>query len=312
MKILITGGTGFLGERLVRALLKKGHKACVFSNERNSEIEKMGTVLIIGDIFDKKKIRKALSGVDVVYHLAAILDESNPLMYKVNVDGTRNVISACRNSGVKRIILPSSIGVLGYTEKPAVEDMPYNPSTEYEKSKAEAERLVIGSGVAYTIARITIICGPNSFWRQIFRAARKGYPIIGSGDNHWHLVYVDDAVNALVLMLKPKAKNRIYHIADDDPHTYREVYETIAEVSGCRKPEKHVPVFLVKCVALLHETKCRIIGKKPNVTKMRSSIERLIRERIVCIEKAKKELGYKPKYDLEKGMKKTYRCLKEK
>ena len=310
MKILVTGGSGFLGMRLVERLVSKGHDVTVFFRHDSPEIKKAGTKQIIGDVSDHDALSGALSRIDIVYHLAANLDESDPSMEQDNRKSTENVIDCCREKKIKRLIFTSSIGVLGNTDAPVTEDMPYNPTTRYEKSKMDCEKLIKESGIPYTIARITIIYGPNRFWGQIFKAAKKGYPVIGSGSNFWHLVYVDDAADALCLMLNEKAKNQIYHLADDDPHTYRETYKVICEVLHLPEPNKHVPEFVVKAVALLHETKCRITGKRPNVTKMRSSIDRLIRNRIVSIEKAKKEINYKPKYDLRKGMEKTSEGLK--
>ncbi len=309
MKILITGGTGFLGTCLAKKLLLAGHSVIVYSRHKSESIKKMGAKQVTGDINDKNKLNCALKSIDTVYHLAANLDESNPKMYKQNIETTKNVISACKKNKIKHLIFTSSIGVLGYTKRPATEDMPYNPTTVYEKSKAECEKLIKASGLSYTIARITIIYGPNKFWNQIFSAAKKGYPVIGNGNNNWHLVYIDDVVDALSLMLKDKAENQIYHIADNDPHTYLETYKIISETIGAPVPKKHIPVLLIKAMALLHETKCKILKQKPNVTKMTSSIDRLIRNRTVSIEKAKKELGYNPRYDLKRGMKKTYDCL---
>ena len=310
MKILITGGGGFLGSCLAKQLLLGGHSVIVYSRHKSETIKKMGAEQVAGEVSDEVKLASAFKGIDIVYHLAANLDESNPKMYRQNIETTKNVISACKKNKVKRLIFASSIGVLGYTKTPATEDMPYNPTTRYEKSKVECEKLIKASGIMYTISRITIVYGANRFWKQIFSAAKKGYPVIGSGRNYWHLVYVDDVIDALYLMLKDKAENQIYHIADGDLHTYLETYKIISETIGAPVPKKHIPVFLIKILALLHETKCRMLNQKPNVTKMRSSIDRLIRERTVSIEKAKKELGYNPKYDLKTGMKKTYEYLK--
>ena len=305
MKILITGGSGFLGTCLAKNLLLAGHSVTIYSRRKPENIKKTVT----GDILNEKRLASSLKDIDTVYHLAANLDESDPKMYKQNTETTKAVISTCKKNKIKHIIFTSSIGVLGYTKAPATENMPYNPTTKYEKSKAECEKLIKASGLPYTIARITIIYGPNKFWKQIFKAAKKNYPVIGKGNNNWHLVYIDDVVDALTLMLKDTKKNQTYHIADNKAHTYLETYKIISETIGAPEPKKHISVFLIKTMALLHETKCKILKQKPNVTKMTSSIDRLIRERTVSIDKAKKELGYNPKYDLKTGMKKTYDCL---
>lgn len=305
MHILVTGGTGFLGKRLVKELLKRRAKVTVFSKARDAELERLGAKFAIGDVLNRQSLENAFIGADVVYHLAAELDESSRDLWRINVYGTKNVVDACKKSGVKRIIFASSVGVLGSSKTALTEDMPYNPETAYEKTKVSAEKIVAASQIPYTIARMTIIYGANRFWQQILGAAKKRYPIIGSGNNYWHLVYADDAVSALICTLRPIARNKIYNIADADPHTYKEAYEAIARSIGTEPPKSHVPVFIAKLMAWLHEAKCRIAGEAPNVTKSRASIARLVRNRLVSIEKAKKELGFEPKYSLEEGMKKT-------
>ncbi|MCK5334070.1 MAG: NAD(P)-dependent oxidoreductase [Candidatus Aenigmarchaeota archaeon] len=312
MKILITGGTGFLGSRLVKALVKKSHKVAILSRLKDTRLERIGAKFVLGSVLDLDAVTSAVRGKDIVYHLAANLNESDPDMYSTNVIGTQNVVEACKKYKVKRIILSSSIGVLGHADKPAIEEMPYNPSTKYEKSKTDAEKIVRKGKVPFTIMRTTIILGPNRFWEQIIHAAEKNYPLVGSGSNFWHIVYIDDAVDALLLATGKKAKNQIYNIANSDPHTYKETYFAICDALEIARPKKQVPLWLANLAALMHETKCRLLGKRPKVTKMRASIARLVRNRIVSIDKAEKELGYKPKYGLEKGIKATVKTLRQK
>lgn len=309
MKILVTGANGFIGKRLVEKLSKE-HTVYGFSIV---EDEVPGAKeLIIGDVV------KDLSGLyrkrfDVVYHLAAILDESHPDLWSVNVEGTRNMLDFCVNRKISRFITLGPIGVLGETKEPAKEDFPYNATTNYEKSKVEAERLIMNyklkHQIPYTILRSTIVYGPNRFWEQIFKAVKAGYPLIGSGENYFHLVYADDVVDSLLLALDVKAKNQIYHIAGPDPHTYKETYELMANALGVEVPSNTIPVAVAKARALAHETSSKIQGKKPNVTLLRASIDRLVRNRVVSIEKAKREIGFEPKFTLEKGMEKTVKEL---
>jgi nucleoside-diphosphate-sugar epimerase len=309
MKILVTGADGFVGKRLVERLSHE-HSVCAFSL---FDREVPGaSELVVGDIV------KDLSGLarkrfDVVYHLAAVLDETSPDLWSVNVEGTRNILELCKNRKIERFITLGPIGVLGETREPAKEDLPYNPTTNYEKSKAEAERVIMDYKlryqIPYTIMRSTIVYGPNEFWKQIIEAARKGYPVIGAGSNAFHLVYVDDVIDALLLALDVKAKNQIYHIAGPDVLSYKETYALIAKLLGAEMTKSTIPVPLAKARAFAHETSSRLQGKPPSITMMRASIDRLIRNRSVNTEKAQKELGFKPKYPLEKGMKKTLKEL---
>lgn len=302
MRILLTGGTGFLGKRLVD-ILQKEHEIIVLSKE-GAKVP--GTSTVTGDVLDPVSLKKAFElKPDVVFHLAAILDEYDPMLWKVNVEGTRNVCDAACSSGVKRMIFTSSAGVLG--SGVLKEDSQYRPETRYEKSKAESEKILIrectSCKIPYTILRFPIIYGPNGYWFQILRAAEQGYPLIGKAENRWHLLHINDAIDALLLALDEKAANRIYNIAAGDVHTYRETYAIIAAALGVEMTKKTIPVWKAKLLARVYELYCKIAGKKPRVTKMVASIERLVRDREVDISRASAELGYSPKYDLARGMK---------
>jgi nucleoside-diphosphate-sugar epimerase len=133
--------------------------------------------------------------------------------------------------------------------------------------------------------------------------------MIGKGDNYFHVVYIDDVIQALVLAMQPIARNKIYHIAGPDPHTYKETYELITEALGAEMPERSVPVLAVKAAALAHELQSKATGQKPHITLMRSSIDRLVRNRIIDITKAEQQLGYQPQFTLKKALKQTVKEL---
>lgn len=305
MRILVTGGTGFLGKRLVKKLSNK-NKVVVFAKNEDNELK---CNFILGDMRNKEELRRAFPA-DIVYHLAANLNESDPRMYDDNVIGTKNVVELCKEYGTKKIIFMGSCGALGDV-KIAKEDLPYNPKTRYEKSKAESEKMIIGSGIPYTIIRAPIALGPNEIWLKIIEAAKKGYPIIGSGKNHFHLAYVGDVVDLLYLVKdNNKAENQIFHIATKDVPRYEEVYRIICEELGIEMTKKHISVFLIKFISMLHTISCKIKGKKPKLTLMKSSIDRLIRNRTISIEKVEKILNFEPKYDTRKAMKETIKYFK--
>ncbi len=309
MRILVTGANGFVGARLVKELAKENDVLALCRSKPD-----LPAKFVKGDLLDDKVIStlRRLT-FDVVYHLAANTDESDMGMWDVNVEGTRRLLEACKNKNLTRFIFMSSSGVLGETNEPAKEDDPYNPLTHYEKSKAEAERLIMDyklkHQIPYTILRAPIILGPNDYWQQIFKAAKSKYPMVGKGDNYFHVVYIDDVIQALTLAMQPIARNKIYHVAGPDPHTYRETYELIVSTLGAEMPERTIPVFAVKAAALAHELHSKAMKTKPRVTLMRSSIDRLVRNRIIDITKAEQQLGYQPKYTLKKALKKTVKEL---
>ncbi|MBI2578192.1 MAG: NAD(P)-dependent oxidoreductase [Candidatus Aenigmarchaeota archaeon] len=306
MRILVVGGTGFLGKHLLVRLLRERHEITVFSRKMEDElIDKV--LFVTGDVRDKKALEKAFP-CDVVYHLAAELDESNPEMYEINVEGTRNVVDLCIKHRTKHLVFMGSCGALGDAVI-AEEDGGYNPKTLYEKSKAEAEKLVTGSGVPCTIVRAPVIIGPNYIWYKIFQAAKNRYPIIGSGENKFHLAYIKDAADMLNSVKgNSRAAGRIFHVATKDVPAYKEVYTMMCEEMKTKMTGKHVPVIAMKFAASVYEGWCRVRGKRPSLTMMRSSIERLTRNRRISMNNAKL-IGFEPKYDTRTALKETIKYL---
>jgi len=309
MKILVTGGSGFIGKRLVKKLSDAGENVVVFGRE--DDIDRPDNVpLMTGNITDKIALRHAFSGVDIVYHLAASVDEEDTDMERVNVKGTENVVELCKERKVKHLVYMSSSGVLGETKVPAKENLPYNPQTRYEKTKAEAEKIIKHSGVTYTIVRAPIIIGPNAVWAKIFEAAKRGYPIIGTGKNKLHLAYVDDVVNLLFLVRNhTKAKDQVFHVAAKDVMTYEDVYRTICQELKVSMTQKKVPIKAALAMSHIHNVKSIIKGEPTPLHLRKSSIERLVRNRVLSIQKAKDTLGFQPHYTTPSAIHETVKYL---
>jgi nucleoside-diphosphate-sugar epimerase len=148
-------------------------------------------------------------------------------------------------------------------------------------------------------------------WAKIFEAARKRYPIIGSGKNHFHLTYINDAVNFLLLVKNSdKARNEIFHVATKDTPTYEQVYEMICKETRTKMTEKRISVRKALLMANLYYFLCVAGGKKPSLTKRKSSIYRLVRNRWLSIKKAEKVLNFVPNYDTRKAIRETAKELK--
>jgi nucleoside-diphosphate-sugar epimerase len=296
MEVLITGGSGFIGRALAERLAGRHHVTLL--------ARKGGEGVLQGDVTRPESIT-GLGPFGVIYHLAAELDESlrYESLYRVNVLGTTNVLRMARGMGA-RLIYMSTAGVLGPTPIPAKEEDPYNPQTAYEQTKAEAERRVVAfsrdEGLRSIVLRPPIVYGENRHWQKILRAVKRGFPIIGDGENQFHLVYIKNLLQALEKGLETEGCGEVYHIADPRAYTLKQAYAIMAEELGVAPPRHHLPVTVAKGLALLWEAEGRLRHKEPFLS--RAYIERLVRERVYDISKAEKGLGYRPEYDFEDGI----------
>ncbi len=317
MNVLITGGTGFIGKNLSSFLLKKGVNPVVLARHKNDPDSHVPD-FIQCDILDPAELNTALKDKDIVYHLAAAVDErfSYDNLYRVNVIGTKNVLEACLKNNIKHLIFTSTIGVIGpIGPNPAKEDSPYNPQTPYEKTKTLAEQMALDYhkrfNLPVTILRPTMVYGPDERWLKVFKQAKKGMPVIGKGENVWHLVYIKDVVEALFLVMnKENTFGRVYNIADNSPRTYKETYDTFRSCLGLSPVKSHIPICAANTLALFNELYAKISGKNPIIT--RPHIKRLIRQRIIDTSKAKQDFGFMPYYSIREGFKETLGSFKDK
>jgi nucleoside-diphosphate-sugar epimerase len=305
MEVLITGGTGFLGRGLAEVLRREGHAVTLLSRRG-------GEGALTGDV-TRPETLEGLGPFDAVYHLAAALDESLPYrqLHAVNVEGTRHLLRLAEDWEARFLFL-STAGVLGPTPTPASEEAPLNPQTAYERTKAEAEREVMEfssrRGGEVVVLRPTIVYGCNRHWLKILKAVQRGFPLIGSGKNLFHLLYLKNLLPVMVRILREG--NGIYHLADRETLPLETVYEIMARHLGVTSPKSHLPVPLAKALALLYEGASRITGREPFFT--RAHVERLVRPRAYDITKAERELGYRPEYDFETGIRETIGEFREK
>jgi len=216
-RIFVTGGTGFIGQHLVKALLKGKEQVFVLarSRERARNLEKIGAKIVLGNLNSINFLKKNLKNIDVVYHLAALRGEwhNKKEFEKNNVLTTKNLLQASLGQ-VKHFIFSSSVSVLGYPEKlPANENFPLKPETLYAKSKAAGEKYAhefSKMGLPITIVRPSVVYGPKDYSGMILKLAKlikKGsFPIIGGGKSKLHLIYIDDLITGLI-KIKSKKPN---------------------------------------------------------------------------------------------------------
>jgi len=312
MEILITGGNGFLGRNLIKALQERGDSARVLalSTEDTAWLEECGVAVYRGDIRESNMLTVPMRGVDTVFHLAGMMGlwRSMQDYFAVNVTGTENVCQAALTAGARRLIHVSSWTVYGMNlGRPVTEDDPLEPLDEpYTITKAEGDRLVqrmiAEEHLPATIVRPGTIFGPGdrlNFGRMADRIrAGKGI-IIGSGNNAVPLVYVTDMVQGLLLALdSERAVGKAYNISNDQVLTQKVFLSTIAQEIGVKTPRIHVPYYPLYAAAYAAERIATFSNDRipPFVT--RHGVKLYGADNRLSIDKARRELGYAPKVPL--------------
>jgi len=298
MTVLITGASGRIGKHLVNALLKEGENVRVFIREKTVEADNIET--FYGDILDIESLKKAVNGVDVIYHLAAIVDYLAPqdLMYKVNVLGTRNLLEVSKG---KKIIYLSTTAVMGkkLKEMPANENTPCHPSNYYGKTKLEAENLVRENGGI--ILRSADVIGPGSFVNDVVisKLEEGKLPFIGDGKNFIHYIHINDLIQALLLVKERGKPGEVYIVAGKDVRTQKDCWNLICKYLNVSPPTKSVSLSLAKIQAYSKLLKFKINKEQPSI--IPEYVEKITANRTFDISKARKELGFDPKISYEEA-----------
>lgn len=317
MNILVTGGTGFIGSHLIKALIQRGfYCVCLVrpGGKLDEVVKSTSLKIVYGDITDRGSLAKCMEDVEVVYHLAGQVGEwgvPDERFFAVNVQGTRNLLDAASEAEVKHFIFCSTPGVQGKGYASASEELPYNPPHIYELSKAEAEKSVLAfqknsKKLRVTIVRPDFVYGPKDLRRLPFYRAIKGrrFFLIGDGMALLHPTFIVDAVQGFCLLPNnPVAFGQIYNIAGPRTMRVREYVQTIAKTLGVPLPGLRLPISFARSLAMLFERISRISGKEPLLSL--SKVEFLTKDHGSDISKAIRELGYKPVMDLKQGMKWT-------
>jgi UDP-N-acetyl-alpha-D-quinovosamine dehydrogenase len=305
---LVTGATGFVGRALCRRLLEDG-ASVVAGIRQQAKLDEGVTPVVVGEINEATDWSQALSGVDVVFHLAArahVLRETaaDPLaeFRKTNVAGTERLARSAAAAGVRRLVYVSSIGVHGlYTEpgkKFSEADIP-QPHNAYALSKWEAEqaltRVAGETGLEVVIVRPPLVYGPGApgNFAQMLAVVSKGIPLpFASVRNQRSLVYVDNLADALIACtVHPAAAGQTYLVSDGEDVSTPELLRQLADVLG-------VPARLPPCPPVLLRLAGRLAGK-------REQMERLLGSLQVDSGKIRRELNWLPPYTLQQGLQAT-------
>ena len=241
MKILVTGGTGFVGSRIVHALRTEGRdvRALVRRPERGAHLASLGVELATGDVTDPASLAAATVGCTHVVHLVAILTGRPQDFDRVMTQGTRNVIAAAKGAGVERFVLMSALGTTASTKD----------VVPYFGAKFAMEQDTVASGLEYTIFRPSFIFGRGGALATFMKQVRYSpvVTVIGSGQQRIQPIWLDDVAEHFARALEtPAAANKTFEIGGPDIVTWDELYRTIAKVLGKRRALAHIPASLAR------------------------------------------------------------------
>jgi NADH dehydrogenase len=256
--ILVTGGTGFIGPRVVHALRGRDLPVRALVRDPSSSsattLAAWGAELAQGEMTDADSLRRAVEGADAVVHLVAIRQGSAEEFQRVMEQGTRDLVSAAREAGVRRFVLMSALGTTEETK-----DL-----VPYYHAKWEQEQTLQASGLEHVIFRPSFVFARDGGILPTFRRLARltpVTPIIGSGTQRIQPLWIDDVSAYFAAAVdRPEAANRIFELGGPDAVSWNEFWQRLKKALGQRRPSLHVPVSLMRVNAMLTE---RLPGNIP-------------------------------------------------
>ncbi|OBI84688.1 NAD-dependent epimerase/dehydratase family protein [Mycobacterium sp. E740] len=326
-RVLVTGGSGFVGANLVTELLERGHHVRSFDRAPSPLPAHPALEVLEGDICDAETVEAAVADVDTVFHTAAIIDltggravskESRKRSFAINVTGTENLVRAAREAGVKRFVYTASNSVVmgGKRISGGDETLPYTERFNdlYTETKVAAEKFVLAqNGVG---GMLTCSIRPSGIWgrgdqtmfRKVFESVLAGHVkvLVGSKNVKLDNSYVHNLIHGFILAaqhLVPggSAPGQAYFINDGEPINMFEFSRPVVEACGQKYPNFRVPGRLVWFVMTVWQwLHFKLKLPKPMIEPL--SVERLYLDNYFSIAKAERDLGYRPRFTTEQAM----------
>lgn len=318
MTVLVTGGGGFLGRSLIRALRDRGEAVRSFARGDYSRLREWGVEQIRGDIGDADAVENAVAGCDAVFHTAARVEMWGPYeeFHRVNTIGTQNVIAACRRSGVAKLIYTSTPSVVhgGGSVSGVDESAPYPAHYEahYPATKALAEQAVLAANsdvLATTAIRPHLVWGPGdtSMMPRVVAKARAGKVRLIGPPQPVDTLYIDNAVDAHLgayerLEFGAAPAGRAYFVTQGEPLSGQQFLNDLLAANGLPPIDKTISVGAAKTAATLIEGLWKLfrIRAEPPIT--RFVVSQLSTAHWYDISAARRDLGYAPKVSYAEGM----------
>lgn len=319
MRALVTGGGGFLGQAICRQLRERGDDVRSLARGDYPELASLGVEAVRGDITDLAAVARAMAGCDVVFHVAAKAGVWGPAAEyeQINLHGTRNVLAACREAGIQRLVYTSSPSVVhaGGDQEGINESTPYPAScaTHYPRTKAAAEQEVIaanGPELATVSLRPHLIWGPgdNHLVPRLIDRARSGrLRRVGPGTNRVDVVYIDNAAEAHLLAadrLSPGSPvaGKCYFISQGEPVNLWEFVNQILACADLPPLKKGVSLGTAKAIGGVLEAVYSLLGRRDEPPMTRFVAEQLGTSHWYDISAARRDLGYQPRVSTEEGL----------
>ena len=306
MKIAVTGANGHVGFNLCKALVQQGHHVTILKHKNDYAIRNVDVESIRGDLLDKESLIRLLTGIEIVFHLAArisIKGDRDGMVWKINALGTKNIVDAALATGVKRFIHFSSIHAFRQNPQDQVLDetrsLVTNDGFAYDRSKAEGEKIVMNAlknGLDGIILNPTAIIGPDDFEPSLIGKAVIGLytnkiPCLVPGGYNW--VDVRDVVTAAITAIEKGCTGEKYLLAGQW-RSLREVSQLISDTAGIKTTQFEIPLWIAKA-GLPFITLYSIMAKaEPLYT---SESLAIIRQgsKMISNEKAKRDLFFNPR-----------------
>ena len=322
MRLLVTGGTGFIGSHLAMEGRRRGAEVVVLGlTDRPEEqanvtlLKGAGAEVIPGSITDSALCARAARGATHIFHLAVAMREggkADEFFERVNLDGTRRLLEAAATGGVQRFVYCSTIGIYGH-RAPGItrEESPFAPGNIYERTKVAAEAMVREVGaekkLPVVILRPADVYGPrDQRLLKLFRGVSRGkFPLFGRGEGRRHMVYVDDVVAAFFKACeRNEAVGESMIVAGPEVCTLRELIETVRRTVGSPRYGRRLPLAPMLALAAVVEDVCRVLHVDPPIYRRRMDF--FWSDSEFDTSRARRLLGWTPRVALTDGIARTF------
>ena len=319
-QVLVTGGTGFIGRYLIQALVAAGAEVKIlerpksessgYNRRRSDKIERR-----YGDLTEPDSLVGVCDGVSTIFHLAGYAhadDKSKNLTrsmhWRVSVVGTQALLDQACKAGVSRLIFISTVKAMGEGgDSQLDETSPIAPKDNYGKAKCESERIVLAAGqrcgIHTVVLRLPMVYGranAGNLSRMITAIRRKRFPPLPKVNNRRSMVHAEDVVQAMMLAaVRTNANGQTYLITDDEVYSAHRIYESICAAIGYHSPNWNVPTWALNVAGRIGDILYKLRLPVPLTT---DALRKLLGSAWYSCEKAKRDLGYKPRWQLEDAL----------